>query len=352
VGNAIFLLRMIITTVIFSDSLEIILYIPILIQFTLNKMMTSKTLSSLQASLAGLALLVAVILTGCNPRAVETLMIDAPESLETNQSGDFSAMANEDARPPVEYSWDFGDGTSMDGTSVEHSFSDAGSYTITVTASNRDGRYSVSESASVMVMNPPVPAQVLAILTNPTTIDTQTLVEFSANVRGDAPMTYSWNFGDGSSSSTPTAQHTFMSPGEYSVSLELSNEHGMDARTLDVTVAQFEPAYCSDLSDMNPVLFDRNSSVLSDDAMMVLQDNLEILSECLNLNARIEGMTSPFERNPQELSEDRARALMDYYSSNGISSDRLSMLGMGSASGTSKKSGADQFQRADTIPLR
>ncbi|MCY4171546.1 MAG: PKD domain-containing protein [Bacteroidetes bacterium] len=306
---------------------------------------------SIRSYIIALAGVFAIILTGCNPRAVESLLVDAPETLETNQSGDFSAMANEDARAPVAYSWDFGDGTTMDGTSVAHTFSEAGSYTVMVTASNRDGRYTVSESTNVMVMNPPVPSQVLAILTNPTTIDTQTLVELSANVRGDAPMTYAWDLGDGSTSSSPTPQHTFMSAGDYTVSLQLSNEHGQDSRSLDISVVQFEPAYCADLTEMNSVLFDRNSSVLSDDAMMTLSDNVEILGECLNLNARIEGMTSPFERNPQQLSEDRARALMDHYTSNGIDAERLSMVGLGSSSG-SKKSGADQFQRADTIPIR
>lgn len=309
-------------------------------------------MTSLRSYLVTLVGLFAIILTGCNPRAVESLLVDAPDALETNQNGDFSAMANEDARAPVSYSWDFGDGTTMEGTSVAHSFSEAGSYTVMVTASNRDGRYSVSESTGVMVMNPPVPAQVLAILTNPTTVDTQTSVEFSANVRGDAPMSYSWNFGDGATSSSATAQHTFASAGDYTVSLELSNQHGQDSRTLAVTVNQFEPPYCADLTEMNSVLFDRNSSVLSDDAMMTLSDNVEIFSECLNLSARIEGMTSPLERNPQELSEDRARALMDHYTSNGIDSERLTMVGVGSAAGTSKKSGADQFQRADTIPIR
>ncbi len=307
-------------------------------------------MTSLRSYLVALAGLFAIILTGCNPRAVESLLVDAPETLETNQSGDFSAMANEDARAPIDYSWDFGDGTTMDGTSVEHAFSEAGSYTVMVTASNRGGSY--SESTSVVVMNPPVPAQVLAILTNPTSIDTQTPVEFSANVRGDAPMSYSWNFGEGSTSSEPTPQHTFMSAGDYTISLELTNEHGEDSRTFDVSVVQFEPPYCADLTEMNSVLFDRNSSVISDDAMMTLSDNVEILSECLNLNARIEGLTSPLERNPQELSEDRARALMDHYTSNGIDAERLTMAGLGSAAGTSKKSGADQFQRADTIPIR
>jgi len=296
--------------------------------------------------------LFAIVLAGCNPRAVESLIVDAPESLETNKGGDFSAMANEDARPPVVYSWEFGDGQTADGTEVSHAFSEAGNYTVIVTATNRDGKYSVSDTASVMVMNPPVPAQVLALLANPSSADTQNPVEFSANVRGDAPLSYSWTFGDGTTSSSPRPRHTYMSTGEHAVSLQLSNEHGRDARTMNTSVTTFEPAYCADLAEMTTVFFERNSSVLSNEAMMNLGDNLGILNDCLNINVRVEGMSSPFERNPQDLSEDRARALMEYYISNGIDSARITMIGLGSASGTSKKSGASQFRRADSIPLQ
>ena len=294
----------------------------------------------------------AILLTGCNPRAVETLTLNAPETLETNQSGEFSAAANEEARPPVMYAWEFGDGSTADSSYAAHTYGEAGSYTVTVTASNRNGRFSISETTNVMVMDPPVPAQVLALLASSTSVDTRTPVEFSANVRGDAPLTYAWNFGDGTSSASPRPQHTFMAEGQYGVSLEVSNEHGRDARTLTVTVEQYEPPYCADLAEMSTVFFERNSSLLTDSVQGALADNLEILGECLNLQVRVEGMASALERNAQTLSEDRARAVRDHYIANGIDANRITTAGVGSADGSSKKSGADQFRRADTIPLR
>lgn len=293
-----------------------------------------------------------IVLTGCNPRAVETLTVNTPETLETNQSGDFSAMVNEEARPPVVYAWEFGDGGTADSANTVHAYGEAGAYTVTVTASNRNGRYSVSETASVTVMNPPVPAQVLALLASSTNVDTRTPVEFSANVLGDAPLTYAWSFGDGTSSASPRPQHTYMSAGQYAVSLEVSNEHGRDARTLNISVTQFEPPYCADLAEMSTVFFERNSSLLTDTVQQALDDNLEILGECLNLQVRIEGMASPLERNPQTLSEDRARAVRDHYIENGIDASRITTAGVGSADGSSKKSGVDQFRRADSIPIR
>ena len=56
---------------------------------------------------------------------------------------------------------------------------------------------------------------------------------------------------------------------------------------------------------------------------------------------------------PQELSEDRARAVEQFYVDNGIPASRIMTVGLGRASGlTSKKEGLAQYRRVDTIPVR
>jgi len=280
------------------------------------------------------------------------LTVDGPTELETNQAGTFMAAVNEDAKPPVEYSWDFGD-ESASGASAEHAFTSPGNYDVTVTATNRKGKASVTSSHSVMVMNPPVPAEVVAIVASATSTDTQTPVEFSANVRGDAPLSYAWSFGDGTSADGPSASHTFMQPGSYTVTLELSNDHGRDARTATVDVEAWEADFCDDLAEMNSTFFERNSSVITDAGREQLADNLDILvNSCPNLTVSVEGLAGPFERNPQDLSDDRARAVMQYYIDNGVEARRVSASGLGRASEASKKSGAEQFRRADTVPVQ
>jgi outer membrane protein OmpA-like peptidoglycan-associated protein len=104
---------------------------------------------------------------------------------------------------------------------------------------------------------------------------------------------------------------------------------------------------------MNPVFFDRNSSTLSEEARGKLQENLEILGECPNLNVRVEGWAAPGERSTQELSADRAKAVEQFYVDNGIALSRLMTVGMGRAEGmTSKKEGLAGYRRVDTIPVR
>ena len=301
--------------------------------------------------LAILVLFIGLIVSGCSPRNVEMLTVTGPDQLETNETGTFSAEANEDAKPPVSYTWDFGDSNSADGAAASHSFDSAGQYSVMVTATNRNGKASVMESKEVMVVDPPVPAEIITVLAMPTETDTHTPVQFSANVRGDAPLAYAWTFGDGSSGKGARQTHTFMEAGTYSITLEVSNEHGRDARAISVAVAAFEADYCADLAEMNAVFFERNSSILTDSGQQALAENLDILMNCPNLTVRVEGLAGPFERNPQDISDDRARAVQQHYMDNGVSEGRITTEGMGRAAGGSKKSGAEQFRRADTMPV-
>ncbi len=310
-----------------------------------------KRRTSLLRRLPFLLLLGGLVMMGCSPKNVEVLSVSGPDRLETNEPGTFQAETNEDAKPPVLYQWNFGDNMTAEGQTASHAFTSAGTYTVTMTASNRKGKSSDTGQTTVVVVDPPVPAQVITILANPTDPDTRTAVRFGANVRGDAPLTYEWSFGDGGTDNSAAPVYTYDRPGNYTVTLQVSNNQGRDARTVSIMVMPFEADYCAELAEMNAVFFERNSSILTASAERTLGDNIDILQDCPNLNVRIEGLAGPFERNPQELSDDRARAVQQYYTANGIASSRIQTQGNGRAAGGSKKSGAEQFRRTDTVPL-
>ena len=287
---------------------------------------------------------------GCKTQ-VEVLSVDGPDSLRTNQSGTFMAVINEDATEPVEYNWNFGDSRTGIGKTVTHSFSQPGTYRVAVTATNKKGPD--SGEASVVVYRPPVPAEVVTISANPQNPDTRTPVSFSSNVRGDVPVSYSWSFGEAGSSTSANPTYTFDTAGTYTVTLRASNNAGQDSRSMTITVSEYEADYCSEVVEMNAAYFARNSSQLSEEARAALQENLSILSDCPNTNVRVEGFAAPGERNAQTLSDDRARAVEQFYADNGVAVSRVMAVGQGRQGGTtSKKEGVDQFRRADTIPIR
>ncbi|GIV58131.1 MAG: hypothetical protein KatS3mg042_1044 [Rhodothermaceae bacterium] len=303
---------------------------------------------------AGLMLLGALGGAGCRSVPVEILSVNGPDSLLTNETGTFTATINEEeAKKPITTTWNFGDDTTAPGTTATHRYSRPGQYTVTFTATNRGGKSSDTEQLSVVVYNPPVPAQITTISADNMNPDTRTVVRFRASATGDAPLAYRWSFGDGATSTEMNPTHTFTRPGTFTVTLEVSNDAGSDTRSLTLTVRPYEAAICREVTEMNAAFFDRNSSVLTEAARAALQDNLDILLECPNLSIRIEGFAAPGERNAQQLSSDRARAVEQFYTRGGVPGSRISTVGMGRVTGiTSKKEGTSQYRRADTIPVR
>lgn len=277
--------------------------------------------------------------------------MNAPQSLQTNETGTFEASINEDADEPLTYTWDFGDGSSGSGLLATHSYNRSGTYTVTFTASNEGG--TVTDQAEVSVTRPPQPASITTINATPNPAEEGETVNFSSNVRGDTPISYSWDFGDGSTGSGASGSHTYSDVGTYTVTLDASNNAGQDSRTLSVTVEPSLPPICMSVSELNAAFFGRNSSTLTEEGSAALQENLDILSQCPNLSVRVEGFAAPGERSTSSLSEDRARAVAQFYQDNGVEQGRISTQAQGEPTGvTTKRGGTRQYRRADSIPQR
>jgi outer membrane protein OmpA-like peptidoglycan-associated protein len=263
----------------------------------------------------------------------------------------FTASVNEKATQPVNYLWTFGDETSATGMTVSHTFARAGNYTVGLTASNGSGKYTSVKTCAVSVKDPCIPATITSMRASNMSPDTQTAVAFSANVAGSDSQ-YRWDMGDGSKMTGASPSHTYSKAGTYTVTLEVENCAGVVKRTMTITVVPYEAAICRELTEMNSVYFKANSSALTDEGRALLKENLDILILCPNLNVRVEGWASAGERRPQELSDDRARAVEQYYVDNGVAASRIVSSGKGRSGMGSKKEGLAQFRRADTIPVR
>ena len=81
-------------------------------------------------------------------------------------------------------------------------------------------------------------APVVQSVSGPDTLeaDESGTFEASINEKADKPVTYSWNFGDGSSGSGLLTNHSYSSTGRYSIRFQASNEGGSDSDTIAVMV--------------------------------------------------------------------------------------------------------------------
>ncbi len=275
---------------------------------------------------------------------VEVLALDCPAQLAVNETGSFSATINEKASEPLDFRWDYGDGATGTGLASSHSFSQSGTYTVTFTATNEGS--TDFQSCSVRVIAPAEIVTIGADNTTVTTCEPLTAVNFNANVRGTAPIRYEWNFGDGTTGTGAAPNHTYSQPGTYTVTLTATNEAGSDTRTMTVTVEPC-PVNC-DITEMNTVFFDQNSSVLTPAAREALMENVQIFQDCPNINAEIVGYASNAERNARQLAADRARAVEQFYIDNGLAASRFTTRSEVQSAG---KKDASQFRRVDTIPI-
>jgi PKD repeat protein len=136
------------------------------------------------------------------------------------------------------YSWNFGDGTTLSGatdTNPSHTYTSPGVYTVTLTVTDDLG---VSTSASSTTTVDAVPTATFTASANPVTAGSTD--GFNAGGSSDSYGTitsYSWNFGDGVTATGVTPSHAYASPGTYTVSLTVTNDAGQSAtQTGTITV--------------------------------------------------------------------------------------------------------------------
>ena len=135
----------------------------------------------------------------------------------------------------VLYTWDFGNGRVITSTTtaVRAKYGRAGTYTVTVTASNPRG--TISTSGAVTVVDMPVTGLNIITEDNDNLVDE--IITFTANDTGGTGTKYTWNFGDGSPPVTAaTVARPYSALGSYTVTLTARNSAGSATATAVQTI--------------------------------------------------------------------------------------------------------------------
>jgi PKD repeat protein len=133
----------------------------------------------------------------------------------------------------VMYAWDFGDGHFGTGREVDHTYSDSGTYRVTLVVTDNSGNSdSISRDVTVTDNSNPLASFTISPLT-PTTSDT---ITFNASASSDPDGTivsYSWDFGDTNTytSPTPITTHQYSTADTYTVWLTVTDNNGNIATT-------------------------------------------------------------------------------------------------------------------------
>jgi PKD repeat protein len=127
------------------------------------------------------------------------------------------------------YAWTFGDGSTTTGATASHAYKSSGTYTITLTVVDSSDRMNTT-SQQITVYSPPT----ASFGFSPPAPDTGTPVGFDASGSSDPDHgvsigSYAWSFGDGATGSGATPSHTYSRPGNYTVTLTVTNSVGLTA---------------------------------------------------------------------------------------------------------------------------
>jgi PKD repeat protein len=133
---------------------------------------------------------------------------------------------------PTSWSWDFGDGGTSTAQNPGHAFSSAGSFAVTLVATNTSGSNQKLRTVTVSQPAPPVAAFTFSPV-SPVAGQQVSFVDQSTGV----PTSYLWTFGDGTTSTSANPVKAYAVAGTYTVTLQVSNSFGTNSASKQVPVS-------------------------------------------------------------------------------------------------------------------
>lgn len=125
---------------------------------------------------------------------------------------------------PTSWTWLFGDGGTSTAEAPIHQYTTAGTYTVTLTATNANGSNTATQSGYIVVTK--VAAMPVAGFVSSVSSGSVPLVVQFVDSSTNSPVSWAWSFGDGTTSTTENPSHSYTTSGTYTVTLTSTNSAG------------------------------------------------------------------------------------------------------------------------------
>ncbi|HUK38389.1 MAG TPA: DUF2341 domain-containing protein [Methanomicrobiales archaeon] len=144
----------------------------------------------------------------------------------TPTSGKMALTVNftdQSTNTPTAWAWDFGDSGTSTLQNPAHVYTAAGTYTVSLTATNGDGSNKLVKQNYITVTpkTPPVAAFTANVTTGPAPL----AVAFT-DQSTNTPTAWAWDFGDSGTSTLQNPAHVYTAAGTYTVKLTVTNADG------------------------------------------------------------------------------------------------------------------------------
>lgn len=150
----------------------------------------------------------------------ETLTFDASQSFDPDGQ-------------ITQYLWEFGDGGTSNLTVATHAYSQPGTYTVRLTVTDNQGATGQAQGQVIITgaTNQP-PIARAQVSPSPAPVNQNVTFDASASSDADGQITqYSWNFGDGATSTQRTATHAYAQAGTFTYRLTVIDNAGATGQT-------------------------------------------------------------------------------------------------------------------------
>ncbi len=135
------------------------------------------------------------------------------------------------SRNATEWKWSFGDGTYSTQQNPVHTYVQNGTYTVTLTASNKAGSDTMTKASYINVRTAASAQKPVVSFWASRTSGTAPLTLGFTDASTNTPTAWKWSFGDGTYSTLQNPRHTYSKAGNYTVALTASNEAGAGTKT-------------------------------------------------------------------------------------------------------------------------
>jgi gliding motility-associated-like protein len=134
------------------------------------------------------------------------------------------------------WQWNFGDGGTSTQQNPTHTYTNTGFYSVTLQITNSNGcKKTATIGRYIRIVGG---VNVDFAFLQPPTCQPPFLINFRDQSAGPGTLSYSWNFGNGSTSTIQNPSTTYNAPGTYSVKLTVNSDLGCSGTTTkDVVVA-------------------------------------------------------------------------------------------------------------------
>ena len=192
----------------------------------------------------------------------------SPASPDMGQAVTFDASLTTDegaACTSCSFVWDFGDGSTGSGRIATHAYAAAGTYTVTLIATDSVGTSSTPVTHTVTISDTTIPTG-LSVTSSPNTPIAKQAATFTAIATAAAnhhivSYQFIWGDGDSNTTSSPVIQHTYSQSGSYLITLTVRDDLNQSATTnMAITVSSGLTALFTTNKSGTTVTFDGSTS--------------------------------------------------------------------------------------------